>query len=32
VSYYRREHGVDDVPDGLMGAFDEILEYIGPEG
>jgi exonuclease SbcD len=32
VSYYRREHGVDDVPDDLMGAFDEILEDIGPEG
>jgi exonuclease SbcD len=32
VSYYRREHGVDKVPAGLMGAFDEILEDVGPEG
>jgi DNA repair protein SbcD/Mre11 len=32
VSYYRREHGVDEVPAGLMGAFDEILEDVGLEG
>jgi exonuclease SbcD len=32
LSYYRREHGVDDVPEDLMGAFDEILEDIGHDG
>jgi DNA repair protein SbcD/Mre11 len=26
VSYYRRQHGVDDVPEELMRAFDEVLE------
>ena len=26
VSYYRRQHGVADVPAELMGAFDELLE------
>jgi exonuclease SbcD len=25
VSYYRREHGVGEVPEDLMGAFDEVL-------
>jgi exonuclease SbcD len=28
TSYYRREHGVDDVPDELAGAFDEVLEDV----
>jgi exonuclease SbcD len=26
VSYFRREHGVDEVPDDLLRAFDEVLE------
>jgi exonuclease SbcD len=26
VAYFRREHGVEDVPPGLLGAFDEVLE------
>jgi exonuclease SbcD len=26
VSYYRREHGVDDVPEDLLRAFDEVFE------
>jgi DNA repair protein SbcD/Mre11 len=26
VSYYRRQHGVDEVPEELMRAFDEVLE------
>jgi DNA repair protein SbcD/Mre11 len=26
LSYFRREHGVDDVPDDLLGAFDEVLD------
>ncbi|MBA2359841.1 MAG: exonuclease SbcCD subunit D [Actinobacteria bacterium] len=29
LSYYRREHGVDDVPHTLVRAFDEVLEDIG---
>jgi exonuclease SbcD len=32
VSYYRREHGVDRVPDDLMGAFDEVLDEVGHDG
>jgi exonuclease SbcD len=32
VSYYRRHHGVDEVPRDLMGAFDQILEESDPEG
>jgi DNA repair protein SbcD/Mre11 len=32
VSYYRREHGVQDVPDGLLVAFDEVLETVSQEG
>jgi hypothetical protein len=31
VSYYRREHGVEDVPENLMGAFNEVLE-VGHDG
>jgi exonuclease SbcD len=26
LSYFRREHGVEGVPDDLLGAFDEVLE------
>jgi exonuclease SbcD len=26
LSYFRREHGVEDVPGDLLGAFDEVLE------
>jgi exonuclease SbcD len=26
VAYFRREHGVEEVPGGLLGAFDEVLE------
>ena len=32
VTYFRREHGVDEVPKDLMGAFDEILQELGHEG
>lgn len=32
VSYYRSQHGVDDVPDELLRAFDELLEAAGHEG
>jgi exonuclease SbcD len=32
VSYFRREHGVDEVPGDLMDAFDEVLEDVGHEG
>jgi DNA repair protein SbcD/Mre11 len=31
-SYYRREHGVDEVPQELRAAFDEILEQVQSEG
>jgi exonuclease SbcD len=31
VSYFRREHGVDDVPVDLMRAFDEVLETVDQE-
>ncbi len=31
VSYFRREHGVDDVPEDLMGAFDEVLDDVGQQ-
>jgi hypothetical protein len=26
VSYYRRQHGVDDVPPSILSAFDEVHE------
>jgi exonuclease SbcD len=29
VSYYRREHGVDEVPQDLLEAFDEVLDVEG---
>jgi exonuclease SbcD len=32
VSYYRRQHGVDEVPRDLMDAFDQILEESDPDG
>ncbi|HEX8100737.1 MAG TPA: exonuclease SbcCD subunit D [Actinomycetota bacterium] len=32
VSYYRREHGVEDIPQDLMAAFDEVLEEAHSEG
>ena len=32
VSYYRREHGVEDPPPQLVQAFEEILDLEGPEG
>jgi DNA repair protein SbcD/Mre11 len=32
TSYYRREHGVEAVPDDLLRAFDELLEAVGHEG
>jgi exonuclease SbcD len=32
VSYFRREHGVDEVPGDLMDAFDEVLDDVGHEG
>ncbi len=32
TSYYRRGHGVDDVPPDLLRAFDEVLETVGQEG
>ncbi len=28
LSYYRREHGVEDVPGDLLAAFDEVLEDV----
>ena len=31
VSYYRREHGVDEVPPDLLGAFDRVLDDVGQE-
>jgi exonuclease SbcD len=31
LSYYRREHGVEEVPDDLLAAFDEILEDVHAE-
>ena len=31
LSYYRREHGVEDAPADLMAAFDEILEDVHSE-
>ena len=31
VSYYTREHGVDVVPEDLIGAFDEILDDLAHE-
>jgi exonuclease SbcD len=31
VSYFRREHGVPDVPGDLMDAFDEVLEDVAAE-
>jgi exonuclease SbcD len=30
ASYFRREHGVRDVPGDLLGAFDEVFELEGP--
>ena len=30
-SYYRREHGVEQAPDALMTAFDEVLEDVQSE-
>ncbi|HEX2267020.1 MAG TPA: exonuclease SbcCD subunit D C-terminal domain-containing protein, partial [Actinomycetota bacterium] len=32
LSYYRREHGVEEVPDDLLAAFDEVLEDVHAEG
>ncbi|MGH2573828.1 MAG: exonuclease SbcCD subunit D [Actinomycetota bacterium] len=32
VSYFRREHGVDAVPESLMGAFDEVLQELQEGG
>lgn len=32
VSYYRLEHGVDRVPENLLGAFDRVLEDVLQEG
>jgi exonuclease SbcD len=31
LSYYRREHGVEEVPGGLLAAFDEVLEDVHAE-
>ena len=31
LSYYRRQHGVEDVPVDLMAAFDELLEDVHSE-
>jgi exonuclease SbcD len=28
LSYFRREHGVADVPEDLLGAFDEVLDEV----
>jgi DNA repair protein SbcD/Mre11 len=28
VAYYRQQHGVDEVPEPLMGAFDEVLDSV----
>jgi type 5 capsule protein repressor-like protein len=30
-SFYRREHGVDEVPQNLRAAFDEVLEQVQSE-
>ena len=32
MSYYRREHHVDEVPQDLLGAFDRVLDDVGQEG
>lgn len=32
VSYYRREHGVDEVPEDLMASFERVLEEVLHEG
>lgn len=32
VSYYRREHGVDEVPEDLMASFGRVLEEVLHEG
>jgi exonuclease SbcD len=32
VAYFRREHGVDEIPDDLLGAFDEVLDDVGHVG
>jgi exonuclease SbcD len=32
VAYYRREHGVDDAPEDLLRAFDEVLDDVGHGG
>jgi DNA repair protein SbcD/Mre11 len=32
LSYYRRHHGVDDVPEDTMAAFDEVLEDVLQRG
>jgi exonuclease SbcD len=32
VSYFRRQHGVDDVPEDLLCAFEEVLETIEQDG
>jgi exonuclease SbcD len=32
VAYFRREHGVDEAPEELLGAFDEVLDDVGHEG
>ncbi|MFN2589431.1 MAG: exonuclease SbcCD subunit D [Actinomycetota bacterium] len=32
LAYYRSEHGVRDVPDDLIGAFDEVLGDVGRDG
>ena len=32
VAYYRRQHGVDEVPDEILGAFDEVLDAVDRGG
>jgi exonuclease SbcD len=32
VSYYRSEHGVEDMPEELLEAFDEVLDDVQQEG
>jgi exonuclease SbcD len=32
LSYYRREHGVDQVPQDVMASFDRVLEEVQHEG
>jgi hypothetical protein len=32
VTYFRREHGVEEVPPDLIGAFDEVLAGVEMEG